>query len=498
MPSPKKILLPQLQLTETTSGVDPDAIAVNIPSPSQEASTVYFVKPKVSVVASGRKSGEPYLQKQQFNLFPVVLDSNGVPWAEAVIYLLSRIENAVAPVMTTYAGIAEDLATYRRFMDKYGIDWTNFPAQKAYRPTYRFNGHLKYAVADGTVAATTARRQMGTVIGFYRWLTAERVLSPKYPPWKESDRYIEFKDSRGFGHTKKVITTDVAIKVPKQNNPYDEAIEDGGKLRPLPLNEQEWVMDALVASGNTEMTLIHLFGFLTGARIQTILTFRVRHVLLQVEEQQTEELRVPIGPGTGIDTKNNKRMVLHIPVWFYKMLRIYAHSARANKRRARAAGGDHMDQYLFLSVRGAPLYQSKADSSAFDATNKLRHSKSGQGVRQFITERVIPFVRKKYNSPAFHYQFHDTRATAGMNLTDHQLTLVEQGKATLHEVREYVRVWMGHESSATTDRYLQYRQNLRIARWAEHRYEGHLKNLSQRAMEGLVYDRTYNPPHRFS
>jgi integrase len=234
------------------------------------------------------------------------------------------------------------------------------------------------------------------------------------------------------------------------------------------------------------MTLIHLFGFLTGARIQTILTFRVRHVLPQVSGQQTEVLRLPIGPGTGIDTKNNKRMVLHIPLWFYELLRIYARSERAQKRRVRAAGGDHEDQYLFLSVRGAPLYQSKADNREFDATNQLRHLKSGQAVRQFITERVIPFVRKKYNTPIFHYQFHDTRATAGMNLTDHQLQLVEQGKATLHEVREYVRVWMGHDSSVTTDRYLQHKQNLRIARWAEHRYEGHLKSLAQQAMEGLT------------
>lgn len=485
-PNPKKILLPQLELTETTSRDDPEATSVIVPSPSQEASEVYFVKPKLRAVTSRLKSGEPYLQKYQVNLFPVVLDSNGVPWAEAVIYLLSRIESAVAPVMATYAGIAEDLATYRRFLDEYEIDWTIFSAQKASRPTYRFNGHLKYAVADGAVAATTARRQMGTVIGFYRWLTAERVLIPKYPPWKESDHFIEFKDSRGFERTKKVITTDVSIKIAKQTNPYDVTIEDGGKLRPLPLNEQEWVMDALISAGNTEMTLIHLFGFLTGARIQTILTFRVRHVLPQVGEQQTEELRVPIGPGTGIDTKNNKQMVLHVPVWFYEMLRIYAISARAQKRRARADGGDHEDQYLFLSVRGAPLYQSKSDSGAFNATNKLRHIKAGQGVRQFITERVIPFIRKKYNVPAFHYQFHDTRATAGMNLTEHQLRLVEQGKATLHEAHEYVRVWMGHDSTATTDRYLQFKQNLVIARWAEHRYEGHLKNLSKRAMDRLV------------
>ena len=408
MSSTKKILLPHFELTETTSIVDPDARAVIIPSYSKEADEIYFVKPQLVAVTSRQRSGAPYGQKQQFNLFPVVLDSKGVPWAEAVIYLLSRIESTVNPVMTTYAGIAEDLATYRHFLDEYGIDWTHFPIQKAARPTYRFNGHLKYLIADEEIAASTARRRMGNVIGFHRWLISEGVLIPQHPPWKESDRYVEFKDHRGFEHTKKVITTDVSIKVATQRNPYAETIEDGGRLRPLLLNEQEWVMDALFSAGNTEMTLIHLFGFLTGARIQTILTFRLRHVTPSLVEKQSE-LRIPVGPGTGIDTKNNKRLVLHIPAWFYEMLHTYAQSARAKKRRARTTGGDHQDQYLFLSVRGAPLYRSRADSRTFDAANNLRHEKSGQGVRQFIKERIIPFVRMKYDAQDFQFRFHDTR-----------------------------------------------------------------------------------------
>jgi hypothetical protein len=82
-------------------------------------------------------------------------------------------------------------------------------------------------------------------------------------------------------------------------------------------------------------------------------------------------------------------MVLHIPIWFYRMLRTYAHGDRAKKRRARAAGGDKQDQYLFLSTQGNPLYRSKEESRAFDPTNELRHAKAGQGVRQFITKLMI-------------------------------------------------------------------------------------------------------------
>jgi integrase len=198
------------------------------------------------------------------------------------------------------------------------------------------------------------------------------------------------------------------------------------------------------------------------------------------------ELRLPVGPGTGIDTKWDKQMVLHIPIWLYRMLRTYAHSDRARKRRERAAGGDSQNQYLFLSVRGNPLYRSKEEARSFDATNVLRHAKVGQGVRQFITDYVIPHVRQQYSAKNFHYQFHDTRATFGMNLTDHQFDLIEQGKTTLKAVREFVKTRMGHASSATTDLYLQYRQNQTLVRRAGEEYESHLQRLSERAMAKLL------------
>jgi hypothetical protein len=473
----RKIVLPRFTLTEVSDASDGEATRIT------SALEPYYARPKLVPTEGKRRDGRPMWVKYQFNLFPVILDASGAPWAEAVIYLLSRLEDALATSMATYAAIAEDLATYRRFLDEYEIDWTVFPLQKLQRPTYRFNGHLKRAVTAGEIAAGTAKRRMGSVIAFYRWLENENLFKPAEPPWRDSDRYVQFLDGHGFRRSKTVVTTDLSIRIPKQHDPYDGLIEDGGKLRPLPLEEQEWLLDALVSLGNPEMTLIHLFSLLTGARIQTTLTFRLRHALLELAASQQGDLRFPVGHGTGVDTKRQKQFVLHIPIWFYQMLRTYARSARAATRRERAAGGDHENQYLFLSQRGAPFYQGKSEASSFDRSSQLRHRKCGQSVRQFITERVIPFIRAKHRTRTFHYQFHDIRATAGMNWTDHQLRLVERGQSTLHQAREFVKTRLSHESSATTDRYLQYRHNVKVARWAEERHETHLKSLCERAME---------------
>lgn len=482
----RKILLPQLTLTEVVSELEAGAMEVCI-STADGASGAYFRRPKLVQTESRRADGQPELVQFQTNLFPVILDFSGCPWAEANLYLMSRVEQDTSPVMTTYASLADDLVAYRQFLDEHNIDWLTFPAQKLSRPTYRFKANLKLAVAARELASGTARRRLGTVIRFYRWIMdEEKVLKPEHTPWKDSDRYLEFRNEQGFSFLKKVRTTDLAISAPKQIDPYDGRLDDGGKLRPLPLCEQEWLLDALISIGNTEMTLIHLFGLLTGARIQTILTLQVRHALIEEGSISGDELRLPVGFGTGIDTKNDKRHVLHIPTWFYQMLRTYAKSERAKKRRERAVGGDFEGQYLFLSIRGTPFFQSKADLSSFNASNTLRHQKTGQAVRQFITEKVLPHIREKYEVPNFHYQFHDTRATAGMNWTDHQLKLVEQNACTLKEAREFVKVRMGHASAAVTDRYLQYRRNLKQVRWASVEYESHLKSLSASAMDGLL------------
>lgn len=419
----------------------------------------------------------------RFNLFPVVRDENGVPWAEAMVYILSRLQGTVLPNMGTYKGVADDLSAFRRYIDDTGIDWVAFGKNKLLRPTYRYNGYLLLAVASGEIAGTTARRRMAAVVAFYRWLIEDGVISPEFTPWKESDRFIGFSDTRGANVTKRVKTTDLAITVSKSNDPYTTDIDDGGKLRPLPEAEQEWILEALLAIENTELTLIHLLGLLTGARIQTALTFRVRHILPERILRDDDELRIPVGFGTGIDIKNDKQMALHIPAALYRSLCAYARSDRAIARRNRAKGGDIEDQYLFLSAKGNPLYESKSEALLYDDNNELRHAKTGQSIRQLITDCVIPHVRKS-SSSEFKYRFHDLRASFGMNLTDEQLRRVAAGEITLHQAREYVKLRMGHESTATTDLYLQYRGKLKFYRRVNDAYGEHLSRLLSKALDG--------------
>ncbi|MBA5603866.1 hypothetical protein H3H36_00625 [Duganella sp. FT3S] len=295
----RKLILPSFVLTEVCEASD--AGAVQIALPLSASGMACYERPKRAITGL-RIDKKPKWKATEFNLYPIVLDTTGLPWVEANLYILSRLEEALEPSMSTYDGIADDLAAYRRFIDEEAIDWQRFAAQKLSRPTYRYSSHLRRAVEARVVSASVAKRRMGSVIAFYSWMTREGLLTPDFPPWRESDVFLKLTAVNGLEFTRRVTTTDLSILTKTQFDPYDGRIEDGGKLRPLSHEEQRWVVEALLAQGNTEMTLIHLLALFTGARIQTVLTFQVQHVrqlaAKQLDPQVSSESRCPIGPGS--------------------------------------------------------------------------------------------------------------------------------------------------------------------------------------------------------
>lgn len=478
--SARKQVLPTLLITQTTNNDDPDAVMVELPGQQQ-----YAVRQLYAGEERKRSDGKPDWSPFRINLFPVVLCSDSAPWPEANLYLLKSLEENPSPDMRTYDARALDLADFRRFVESEAIDWSNFGASKLRRPTYRYRAHLNLALRAGEVSANTVKRRIGTVVGFYSWLMKNQIWKPEYPPWLDKDHYITSKDAYGFTVSKTVKSTDLTIHVPKQDDPYGGLILDGGYLRPLPNNEQEWLIDALFAASNPEMTLMHLMGMLTGARLQTICTIKLRHFENEIAEDQKNDVRLTIGPGTGIDSKGGKQLVLHIPIWLHEAVRVYSKSERAYQRRIKSTK-DPNNQYLFLTKYGNPYYADSEDRRVFNAENKRRYDVDGGAIGTFIRTVIKPHIQRTNGIKEFSFRFHDTRATFGMNLTDHLLANVERGEMSLGEVREFVRTRMGHASAATTDLYLDYRRNLRFVRSVIEEHELHLQKLCERAIHNIL------------
>ncbi len=197
-----------------------------------------------------------------------------------------------------------------------------------------------------------------------------------------------------------------------------------------------------------------------------------------------EVFKLRIGPGTSIDSKYDKQMVLHVPRPLYDALHDYALSARATRRRDLAPGSDHPNQYLFTTQQGSPYYQAKEETVAFNPDLKVRHSKNGGTIRKFFSESLIPYIRERHDSN-FHMRPHDLRATFGMNQTDLQMALVQQGVINLSQARANVMALMGHGSSATTDLYLDFRKQMQIVYAALDGYGEQLQAWITHAMRGV-------------
>jgi integrase len=476
----RKVLIPTFTLTEVCDKGDPASIERSISNSKNIGVFTYYLKPAVDPIEGAHRN---------HNLFPIVLSRNSIPWDLGTLFILDRLEVEANPNMVTLKSLADDLGAFREWLDSHenpnGLLFS-FPKLILSRVTYRYRSNLKKKVEIGEIAASTAKRRMTTVVSFYRWMIKEEFFQPAHDPWQERTYGLTLTNIYGGSVRKTVSSTDLQILASKADDPLDDTIQDEGKLRPLPLEEQKWVMEAADALGNGEMYLFILFMILTGARIQTVGTLRVRHFMQDNPAfssgiaGQGQVFKLKTGPGTGIDTKKNKNKILQIPKSLYEALHVYATSDRARRRREVSQGQDHLDQYLFLTQQGSPYYTAKAQSSGYDPSMVRRHYKNGGTVRQFLKERLIPFVRNRHD-PKFEFRIHDLRATFGMNQTDIQMSLVQAGVITLSKARMIVKELMWHTSSATTDKYLDYRKQIKMIRAAINGHGEHVQEWIDKA-----------------
>lgn len=482
------LTLPALELFETCDLAHPDGELIHLEASGEEYT--YARKPLVSPF---RKTNHRELYR--WNNFPSVMNADGSPWMDANLYLLNEAESVESSDLKTLQSKALNLAAFKRFIDEYEIDYLSTPTKKRERPTYAFRDWLQDKVDLGEISETTARGRISHIKGFYNWLINEgeyQIPNPSYL-WKSKDILVSYKDHKGFVRGKQTQTSDLKIRASRSTHgiyaavdngrELQPAIEDGGKLKPLIATEQDALIEALFEIQNTLWTLIFLLALFTGARKQTILTMQIKHVNTNLAES-IDPVRILIGPGTGIDTKGNKKSTILIPRWLYERLRTYSHSKIATERRKKA--GDNSDeQYLFLSNRAKPLYESRAKTMKFIPNTSKRSKPRGTALNQFLNETLLPLIREKLNQPKFRFKFHDLRATCGMNALEEQMIKVSKGETTLTEALRFVQRLLDHAHLSTTERYLSYRHEYEEIRKLHKKHEGHLKEITNKAMSGF-------------
>lgn len=169
--------------------------------------------------------------------FTAVINADGSPWLDASLYLYDCAYEE-SEHYKTLAKRAADLAEFKRVIDEEGIDYLSASRDKFKRPTYFYLSHLQYQIDNDHWGRGYADRKITAVHNFYKWLVKTQRINPKYPLWSYTIETRSETDDKGFTRPVEFIKSDLKIEKPDSSKQPQDYVMDGGKLRPMSIEEK--------------------------------------------------------------------------------------------------------------------------------------------------------------------------------------------------------------------------------------------------------------------
>lgn len=391
--------------------------------------------------------------------FPSIIMSNGTVWTPASIYLNHLLieENKSQSLLES---IASDLVDFLRFLDTNQLNILHFPPEREKRVTYRFQRNLLQRIRQGLIATSTARQRMNRILRFYDFLLTEEVFSIselKNRPYEQMRRYISCVSASGDVYNIQVESSNLRIR--SSTRPfYGDEILDGGRLHPLEVKEKEIFLNYLDKHAPRDFQLICYMALYTGARIQTICTFRISHIKKLIEtairSPIDNTLIIRVGGKSLIDSKGGYEQDLFIPAALVKDINNYIQSAEWKKRSSLSYYRNSEDNYVFLTRHGNPYYTSHKEiedrNSRTLKSDKKFNVHRGHAVRQILAKIYKLMMDNKEEIREF--SIHDLRATFGLDL----LRSISNHIDDLNDIIPFIQKRMGHRNINSTIHYLKY------------------------------------------
>lgn len=395
-----------------------------------------------------------------FNL-PFLFLRSGEPWLEANSYLISLVKDKHAQTRPTDDARrqASRLLDYLIFCESNNIDWLDFSGKRLpQRPTYKYHRYLMDMPERG---AQVANQYTGTVYRFYKFVSQN---------WHDIDisrvdtvKQISFFVENEYGISKKITVekrSQTQAYSRSKSVPMGYVDDEGESLRPLSNVQLAEVVAAVNSDDWSALDrLIVLFAVMTGARKQTILTLRVKHVqrLMDGKLHNDGTYALKAGPGTGIDTKNNKPQILYVPEQLAIDLLTYINSPHAKKRRqgfqsayaGKYSGLERIadeDMYVFISEQCNCYYMASSDPRY-----KFVKSRPAGAVTNNLKEKLRKGVSVDFPKD---FTFHWLRATFAFQLYQLLLPRIQDGTLQPGDEVSIIQSRMHHERRETTENYL--------------------------------------------
>lgn len=392
--------------------------------------------------------------------FPFLFHRDGIPWNEANSYLLNLVRHKPLAGRPTdeVRRRAGKLLDYLIFCESHQLDWLDFSAKRpALRPTYKYFAHL--CNLSGRSPAVV-NQYTGVVYDFYEFVAANRrdFDISRVDTIKEIKLLLEGVSGSKLITVKKRGQTKATPPVSSVEIGFVR--EDGEDLRPLTNLELGELMRVLDTGGWSPQDRLILFSsMMTGARKQTVLTLRMKHLKLFDEKRILSDgtYLLHAGPGTGIDTKRNQPQQLYFPKQLAEELIVWAKSPTATARRRAFQdkfnqlhlGGMSLsedDLYVFLSDQGGCYYMAQDDPRYPMVTSRP----TGQ-VTDTLKKRILGRASDKFSRG---FTYHWLRATYAFQLYQRLLPLLASGEIQPGEEITIIQRRMHHKHRETTEQYL--------------------------------------------
>ncbi|TDA63327.1 site-specific integrase [Sulfuricurvum sp. IAE1] len=431
----------------------------------------------------------------KFHNFPFVVNEDGSLWKDATLYLIWKIKHREEITPKRLQQIADYLQDFLRFCEMTEnneeaaaeqdgreipearrFHYLNAPI-KSRRPNVMYGQYLL------KIKAKQWGPKMKAVSGFYQYLIEVRKISFPVDMLERSMSSKIIATANGGGYIMEIGYNRVDQEAKTQNQD-DGHIRDGEKMRPMSIAEQIIFEKAMLKFTHEELVLGSMIAITSMARKQTVYTLRLKHFisnlpagydpmtlrhwrqnnLSKIDLKGTHDIHV--GDGTGADTKNGKRMKITIDNWLRLVIIEYIISPRAVKYRNYALSqNSDLDQYLFLTydkktMESTPYYHANDDINLPNWLDQGKPKKTGNGIDQAMKRfRDGPLAQECTDRQLFPVRFHDLRASGAMRFIDRNESFVDGGETTWSAVLIKLSKLMGHDSIATTQMYLDFKQH---------------------------------------
>lgn len=410
--------------------------------------------------------------------FPFVLNKDGSLWADATLYFVWKIKEQPAIASETLAQHASTLQDFKRFCEMKEEEEKDEPEKNRFHylraPIKSRRANVMYGRYLRENNAKQWGKKMKFISAFYKYLIRVRKIYFGVD-MLETEKANKLIITQRGGFIKEFEYNKVDQEAKTQSQGFD-TINDGEKMRPMSMEEQEIFENAIFECKNDELVLGIMIAITSMARKQTVYTLRLKHFVddlptsydeYTLNRWKSEKIRmikdndekaIFVGDGTGIDTKNGKRFNIYIKGWLYKAIINYIASKRATKRRTGALPQNNdLDQYVFLSRDSNPIYHAKNDINLEDWKRSGKASIKGnsidQGMKRLRDEELMLACAARHAN-MFPVRFHDLRATGAMRYLDRNESLVDGVNITWGKILLKLAKLLAHESIVTTQRYL--------------------------------------------